>query len=91
MDEFTREGLATMVGRSFKAMQVKEVLAKVGEKCGFPQFIRSDKILLLAQRELWRSAKCVPTKGFKSSGRKIDTFLSGSKVSCMKLSRATAS
>lgn len=42
MDEFTREGLAIRVGRSFKATQVKEVLAEVGAKHGFPQFMRSD-------------------------------------------------
>ncbi len=42
MDEFTREGLAIRVGRSFKAAQVKEVLAEVGAKRGFPQFMRSD-------------------------------------------------
>jgi len=39
MDEFTREGLAIRVGRSFKAAQVKEVLRSVGEKRGFPQFL----------------------------------------------------
>ncbi len=42
MDEFTREGLAIKVGRSFKATQVKEVLREVGAKHGFPQFLRSD-------------------------------------------------
>ena len=42
MDEFTREGLAIRVGRAFKSGQVKEVLAEVGAKRGFPQFIRSD-------------------------------------------------
>ncbi len=42
MDEFTREGLAIRVGRSFKATQVKEVLAEVGAKHGFPKFLRSD-------------------------------------------------
>lgn len=42
MDEFTREGLAIRVGRSFKSGQVKEVLAEVGAKRGFPQFMRSD-------------------------------------------------
>ncbi len=42
MDEFTREGLAIRVGRSFKAAQVKEVLREVGAKRGFPQFMRSD-------------------------------------------------
>jgi putative transposase len=42
MDEFTREGLAIRVGRSFKSGQVKEVLREVGAKRGFPQFIRSD-------------------------------------------------
>jgi putative transposase len=42
MDEFTREGLAIRVGRSFKAAQVKEVLCEVGAKRGFPQFLRSD-------------------------------------------------
>ncbi len=42
MDEFTREGLAIRVGRSFKAAQVKEVLWEVGAKRGFPQFLRSD-------------------------------------------------
>ncbi len=42
MDEFTREGLAIRVGRSFKSGQVKEVLAAIGAKCGFPQFMRSD-------------------------------------------------
>lgn len=42
MDEFTREGLAIRVGRSFKAVQVKEVLREVGAKHGYPQFLRSD-------------------------------------------------
>lgn len=42
MDEFTREGLAIRVGRSFKAIQVKEVLREVGGERGFPQFLRSD-------------------------------------------------
>ena len=42
MDEFTREGLAIRVGRSFKSEQVKEILAKVGAKRGFPAFLRSD-------------------------------------------------
>ena len=42
MDEFTREGLAIKVGRSFKAAQVKEVLREVGRRRGFPQFMRSD-------------------------------------------------
>jgi transposase InsO family protein len=42
MDEFTREGLAIRVGRSFKAAQVKEVLRQVGTKRGYPQFLRSD-------------------------------------------------
>jgi putative transposase len=42
MDEFTREGLAIRVGRSFKAVQVKDVLREVGSKHGFPQFLRSD-------------------------------------------------
>ncbi|MBC7910380.1 MAG: transposase [Pyrinomonadaceae bacterium] len=42
MDEFTREGLAIRVGRSFKATAVKEVLHEVGDKRGYPQFLRSD-------------------------------------------------
>ena len=42
MDEFTREGLAIRVGRSFKAAQVKEVLREVGSKRGYPKFLRSD-------------------------------------------------
>jgi transposase InsO family protein len=42
MDEFTREGLAIRVGRSFRATQVKEVLRSVGAQRGFPQFMRSD-------------------------------------------------
>ena len=42
MDEFTREGLAIRVGRSFKATQIKEVLREVGRRRGFPQFLRSD-------------------------------------------------
>lgn len=42
MDEFTREGLAIRVGRSFKAAQVKEVLRQVGGERGFPQYLRSD-------------------------------------------------
>ncbi len=43
MDEFTREGLAIRVGRSFKAAQVKEVLREVrAQRHGFPQYIRSD-------------------------------------------------
>ena len=41
MDEFTREGLAIRVGRSFKATAVKEVLHEVGGKRGYPQFLRS--------------------------------------------------
>lgn len=42
MDEFTREGLAIKVGRSFKSEQVTEVLAEVGARRGLPQFLRSD-------------------------------------------------
>ncbi len=42
MDEFTREGLAIRVGRSFKAEQVKEILREVGRRRGFPLFLRSD-------------------------------------------------
>jgi transposase InsO family protein len=42
MDEFTREGLAIRVGRSFKAVDVKKVLYEVGGRQGFPQFLRSD-------------------------------------------------
>ncbi len=42
MDEFTREGLAIRVGRSFRAAQVKEVLREVGGRRGYPQFLRSD-------------------------------------------------
>ncbi len=42
MDEFTREGLAIRVGRSFKATQVKEVLREVGGERGYPDFLRSD-------------------------------------------------
>jgi len=42
MDEFTREGLAIRVGRSFKATQVKEVLREIGGKRGYPEFLRSD-------------------------------------------------
>ncbi len=42
MDEFTREGLAIRVGRSFKAIQVKEVLRSVGTERGYPEFLRSD-------------------------------------------------
>jgi len=42
IDEFTREGLAIRVGRSFKATPVKEVLCEVGQKRGYRQFLRSD-------------------------------------------------
>ena len=42
MDEFTREGLAIRVGRSFAANQGKEVLRAVGQRRGFSQFLRSD-------------------------------------------------
>jgi len=42
MDEFTRIGLAIKVGRSFKAAQVKAVLREVGEKHGYPEYLRSD-------------------------------------------------
>ncbi|MBA2620977.1 MAG: transposase family protein [Acidobacteria bacterium] len=42
MEEFTREGLAIRVGRSFKERQVKEVLREIGAKCGYPEFLRSD-------------------------------------------------
>ncbi len=42
MDEFTRQGLAIRVGRSFKAAQVKQVLREVGEERGYPKFLRSD-------------------------------------------------
>ena len=42
MDEFTREGLAIRVGRSFRCEQVKQVLAEIGAERGFPEFLRSD-------------------------------------------------
>lgn len=42
MDEFTREGLAIRVGRSFKSADVKAVLAEVGAERGFPEYLRSD-------------------------------------------------
>ncbi len=42
MDEFSREGLAIRVGRSFRAAQVKEVLREVGQRRGYPKFLRSD-------------------------------------------------
>jgi len=42
MDEFTREGLAIRVGRSFKSTQVKQVLREIGGERGYPQFLRSD-------------------------------------------------
>ena len=42
MDEFTREGLAIRVGRSFKATEVKEILREIGAKHGYPPFMRSD-------------------------------------------------
>ena len=42
MDEFTREGLAIRIGRSFKATQVKEVLREIGTRRGYPDFLRSD-------------------------------------------------
>ncbi|MCY7346497.1 MAG: IS3 family transposase [Pyrinomonadaceae bacterium] len=42
MDEFTGEGLAIRVGRSFKSLQVKQVLREIGGERGYPQFLRSD-------------------------------------------------
>nr|WP_320131273.1 IS3 family transposase [uncultured Holophaga sp.] len=41
-DEYTRECLAIEVGRSFRALHVKEVLARVIAQRGVPKFIRSD-------------------------------------------------
>jgi transposase InsO family protein len=42
MDEFTREGLATDVARSFPAERAAEVLARLVRERGAPEFIRSD-------------------------------------------------
>ncbi len=41
-DEYTRESLAIEVGRTFKALHVREVLARVIGERGVPRFIRSD-------------------------------------------------
>ena len=41
-DEYTRESLAIEVGRTFKALHVREVLARVIGERGMPKFIRSD-------------------------------------------------
>jgi transposase InsO family protein len=41
-DEYTRESLAIEVGRSFRALHVREVLSQVITKRGAPRFIRSD-------------------------------------------------
>ncbi len=41
-DEYTRESLAIEVGRTFKALHVREVLARVFGERGIPKFIRSD-------------------------------------------------
>jgi putative transposase len=42
MDEFTREGLATEVARSFPADRAAEVFARLVAEHGAPEFIRSD-------------------------------------------------
>ena len=41
-DEYTRESLAIEVGRTFKALHVREVLTRVIGERGVPKFIRSD-------------------------------------------------
>jgi transposase InsO family protein len=41
-DEYTRESLAIEVGRSFRALHVREVLSHVIAERGAPKFIRSD-------------------------------------------------
>lgn len=41
-DEYTRQSLAIEVGRSFKALHVRDVLARVIAERGAPAFIRSD-------------------------------------------------
>lgn len=41
-DEYTRESLAIDVGRTFRALHVREVLARVIGERGVPKFIRSD-------------------------------------------------
>jgi transposase InsO family protein len=41
-DEYTRQSLAIEVGRSFRGLHVREVLAKVFAERGAPQFMRSD-------------------------------------------------
>jgi len=41
-DEYTRESLAIEVGRTFRALHVREVLARVIGRRGVPKYIRSD-------------------------------------------------
>ena len=41
-DEYTRQSLAIEVGRSMKALHVREVLSKVIAERGAPEFVRSD-------------------------------------------------
>ena len=42
-DEYTRESLAIEVGRSFKALHVREALDRIIAERGAPEFLRSDK------------------------------------------------
>jgi len=57
VDEFTREGLATEVARSFPAERAAEVLARLVARHGAPDFIRSDNgpEFLAKTMEKWRS------------------------------------
>jgi len=62
-DEYTRQSLAIEVGRSFKALHVREVLAKVIAERGAPGFIRSDNgsEFIAMEVSLWLKDQAIGT------------------------------
>ena len=62
-DEYTRESLAIEVGRSFKALHVREVLARVIGERGVPGFVRSDNgpEFIAMEVALWLKGQAIGT------------------------------
>ena len=62
-DEYTRESLAIEVGRSFRALHVREVLDRVFAERGAPKFMRSDNgpEFIALEVGLWLKDQAVAT------------------------------
>jgi transposase InsO family protein len=58
-DEYTRESLAIEVGRTFQALEVRAVPARVIGERGMPKFIRSDNgpAFIAMEIRLWQKDK----------------------------------